>query len=119
MGPERDVLEFVIVPPFEKRAAVAAARERMERYLSERFPGYGFKVGPFAPVGGAETFCVLPLMHFVGDDGQSHACVPPKPWFVLEIAAACEAFELDRLWEAGARSAARKSGPVPDATVRN
>jgi hypothetical protein len=94
MTTEREVLEFIVVPPFEQRAAVAAAKERLEHYLICRFPGYRFKVGPFAPVGDDEEFCVLPLMNFVGDDGKSYMCVPPKRWFVQEIADACRGFDL-------------------------
>lgn len=94
MAIEREVLEFIIVPPFEKRVAVAAAKERFEDYLGRRFPGYTFKVGPFAPVGDAEEFCVLPLMNFLGDDGKSYMCDEPKRWFVREIADACLEFDL-------------------------
>jgi hypothetical protein len=94
---ERQVLEFIIVPPFEQRAAVAAAKERLEHYLICRFPGYRFKVGPFAPVGDDEEFCVLPLMNFVGDDGKSYMCVPPKRWLLLDIAVACKEFDLKGL----------------------
>ncbi|MEH7877001.1 hypothetical protein V7799_04735 [Rhizobium laguerreae] len=92
MATEREVLEFIIVPPFEQRAAVAAARERFENYLANRFPGYSFRVGPFAPVGDEDEFCVLPLMNFVGDDGRSYMCTPPKRWFVKEVANACASF---------------------------
>jgi len=94
MTTEREVLEFIIVPPFEQRAAVAAAKERFENYLGKRFPGYGFRVGPFAPVGNEDDFRVLPLMNFVGDDGKIYMCSPAKRWFIREIAAACAAFDL-------------------------
>ncbi|MDK4720095.1 hypothetical protein PH552_12145 [Rhizobium sp. CNPSo 3968] len=94
MGIEREVLEFVIVPPFDMRAEVAAAKDRLENYLSHQFPGYGFQVGPFAPVGDDEEFCVLPLMNFIGDDGRSYMCIPPKRWLLQEIADACRKFDL-------------------------
>ncbi|MBY3228576.1 MULTISPECIES: hypothetical protein [Rhizobium] len=94
MATEREVLEFIIVPPFEQRAAVAAAKERFENYLANRFPGYSFRVGPFAPVGDEDEFSVLPLMNFLGDDGKSYMCVPPKRWFVSEIADACKQFDM-------------------------
>ncbi|TBY54556.1 hypothetical protein E0H59_13820 [Rhizobium leguminosarum bv. viciae] len=94
MATEREVLEFIIVPPFEQRAAVAAAKERFENYLGSRFPGYRFRVGPFAPVGDDEEFSILPVMNFPGDDGRTYMCTPPKRWFVQEIAAACRQFDL-------------------------
>lgn len=94
---EREVLEFIIVPPFEQRAAVAAAKERFENYLADRFPGYSFRIGPFAPVGDEDEFCVLPLMNFPGDDGKSYMCTAPKRWFVQEIADACRHFDLKGL----------------------
>ncbi|MGO8368906.1 hypothetical protein ACC808_10720 [Rhizobium ruizarguesonis] len=97
MATEREVLEFIIVPPFEQRAAVAAAKERFENYLANRFPGYSFRVGPFAPVGDEEEFSVLPLMNFPGDDGKSYMCTPPKRWFLHEIADACRQFDLKGL----------------------
>ncbi|MGR9076221.1 hypothetical protein [Rhizobium leguminosarum] len=97
MATEREVLEFIIVPPFEQRAAVAAAKERFERYLGNRFPGYRFKIGPFAPVGDEEGFSVLPVMNFPGDDGKSCMCTPPKRWFLQEIADACRDFDLKGL----------------------
>lgn len=91
----REVLEFIIVPPYEQRAAVAAAKERLENFLSHSFPGYSFKVGPFAPVGDEDRFCVLPLMNFVGDDGKSYMCEEPKRWLLQEIANACGRFDLE------------------------
>lgn len=94
MPTEREVLEFIIVPPFEQRAAVAAAKERFESYLANRFPGYSFRIGPFAPVGDEEEFSVLPIMNFPGDDGRSYMCTPPKRWFLQEIADACAGFDL-------------------------
>ncbi len=97
MGIEREVLEFIIVPPFDQRAAVTAAKDRLENYLSQRFPGYAFKVGPFAPVGDDEEFCILPLMNFIGDDGNSYMCIPPKRWLLQDIANACREFDLKGL----------------------
>ncbi|ACI55733.1 hypothetical protein Rleg2_2459 [Rhizobium leguminosarum bv. trifolii WSM2304] len=97
MTTEREVLEFIIVPPFKERAAVGAAKERLEHYLGNRFPGYSFKVGPFAPVGDEEEFCVLPLMNFVGDDGNNYMCTPPRRWLLQEIAHACRGFDLKGL----------------------
>lgn len=93
MGIEREVLEFIIVPPYERRDEIRAAKERMEAYLSNRFPGYSFRVPQFAPVGGDGDFSVIPIMNFPGDDGQSYMCNPPKPWFISEIAAACREFD--------------------------
>jgi hypothetical protein len=90
----REVLAFIIVPPFQQRAAVAAAKERFEDYLSRRFPGYDMKVGPFAPVGDDEDFCILPVMNYPGPNGESFMCEPPKRWFLQEIAAACQEFDL-------------------------
>ncbi|MGM5010001.1 hypothetical protein ACD592_12840 [Rhizobium sp. 969_B3_N1_2] len=95
MTTERDVLEFIIVPPYEQRAAVAAVKERFENYLGNRFLGYRFKVGPFSPVGDEEEFAVLPVMNFPGDDGKSYMCTPPKRWLLHEIADACKQFDLN------------------------
>lgn len=94
MGIERDVLEFIIVPAYARRAAIFASRERMEAYLGNRFPGYSFKVARLGPVGDDEDFCILPIMNFLGDDGGSYMCNPPKPWFVAEIVAACREFDV-------------------------
>ena len=93
MATERDVLEFVIVPPFEKRASIAASKARMEAYLRNRFRGYDFQIAPFAPVGDEDHFCVLPVMNYAGDDGKSYMCVPPQSWFLAEIAQACREFD--------------------------
>ncbi|QIG70444.1 hypothetical protein EVB88_060 [Rhizobium phage RHph_N28_2] len=93
MPTERDVIEFIIVPPFAKRVAVVAAKERLESYLENRFRGYSFRVGSFAPLGDEEEFCVLPLMKFVGDDGRSYMCTSPKKWFLQEISNACREFD--------------------------
>jgi hypothetical protein len=97
MADEREVLEFIIVPPYEKRAAVAAAKDQLANYLERRFPGYQFRIGGFAPVGDEDAFCVLPLMNFLGDDGKSYMCEEPKRWFVQEIADACRKFDLKGL----------------------
>ncbi|MBX4870614.1 hypothetical protein HJA85_27215 [Rhizobium bangladeshense] len=92
MRTERDVVEFIIVPPFAQRAAVAAAKDRLAAYLENRFRGYTFRVGPFAPVGDEEEFCVVPLMNFVGDDGKSYMCTRPNRWLLMDIAEACRSF---------------------------
>jgi hypothetical protein len=95
---ERDVVEFIIVPPLNKLTAVGAARERMVHYLAGKFPGYRFIIPKMVPVDGDEDeFAVLPLMNFAGDDGNSYMCNPPKPWLMAEIAQACKEFDLDGL----------------------
>lgn len=65
-------------------------------FLGNRFPGYSFKVVRLGPVGDDDDFCVLPVMNFLGDDGRSYMCTPPKPWLVAEIAAACRGFDVGR-----------------------
>lgn len=91
----KEVLEFIVVPPFSKRAEVDATKERLIAYLGYQFPGYTFKIGPFVPVGDEDRFTVLPVMNFVGDDGKSRMCDEPKRWFLQEIANACASFELN------------------------
>jgi hypothetical protein len=94
MAIEKEVLEFIIVPPYSRRSEIFAAKERMEAYLGNRFPGYSFKLARLGPVGDDDDFCVLPVMNFLGDDGRSYMCTPPKSWFMAEIAAACGHFDV-------------------------
>lgn len=96
----REVLEFVIVPPYEQRSALGAAKERFEHYLANRFRGFTFKLGPFAPVGDDGDFQVLPIMNFVGDDGKARMCEKPSTWLLREITAACREFDLNRSFAA-------------------
>ncbi|WP_426235801.1 hypothetical protein [Pararhizobium sp. DWP1-1-3] len=91
---ERDVIQYIIVPPFERRGKVIGAKERLEQYLGGRFPGNSFTVARFAPIGDDQQFCVLPIMNFVGDNGKSYMCREPKRWFMQEIAQACREFDL-------------------------
>jgi hypothetical protein len=51
MAIEKEVLEFIIVPPYARRSEIFAAKERMEAYLGNRFPGYSFKIARLGPVG--------------------------------------------------------------------
>ena len=97
MDTERDVIQYIIVAPFEQRDKVIAVKERLEAYLGDRFPGNAFTVARFAPIGDDEEFCVLPIMNFVGDDGNSYMCKEPKRWFMREIAQACREFDLQGL----------------------
>lgn len=90
----REVLEFIIVPPFSKRAEVDAAKERLVAYLGYHFPGYTFKVARFVPVVDEDRFTVLPVMNFVGDDGKSFMCEQPRRWLIRDIADACAMFKL-------------------------
>lgn len=92
MAIEQDVLEFIIAPPYERRAAIFASKERMEAYLENRFPGYSFKIARLGPVGDDEDFCILPVMNFLGDDGKSYVCNEPKSWFIGDVAASCRSF---------------------------
>lgn len=93
MAIEQDVLEFIIVPPYERRAAIFASKERMEAYLGNRFPGYSFKIARLGPVGDDEDFCILPVMNFIDGEGVSRMCNEPKPWLIAEIAGACREFD--------------------------
>lgn len=97
MNNQRDVIEYIVMPPLDQRDAVMAAKERFEHYLSNRFPGNTFKISPFVPVGDGEDFCVLPIMNYQGDDGHSYMCNQPKRWFMQEIAQACREFDLKGL----------------------
>lgn len=94
MAIEQEVLEFIIVPPYARRTEIFAAKERLEAYLGNRFPGYSFKLARLGPVGDDDDFCVLPVMNFLGDDGHSYMCTPPKSWFMAEIAAACRGLDI-------------------------
>lgn len=96
MATERDVIQYIVVPPFAQRDKVIAAKEPLEHYLGGRFPGNSFTVARFAPIGDDEEFCVLPIMNFVGDDGKSYMCTPPKRWLLREIAETCQLFDADR-----------------------
>ncbi|MGQ3213810.1 MAG: hypothetical protein ACT6U0_09895 [Shinella sp.] len=93
MAVEKDVLEFIIIPPYARRSKVFASKERMEAYLGNRFPGYSFKVARLGPVGDDDDFCILPVMNFLGDDGHSYMCNEPKSWFLADIASACREFD--------------------------
>jgi hypothetical protein len=93
MRTERDVIQYIVVPPFGLRDKVIASKERLEQYLGDRFPGNSFTIARFAPIGDDVEFCVLPMMNFVGDDGRSYMCKEPKRWFMLEIAEACRSFD--------------------------
>jgi len=90
---KREVLEYIIVPPYERASQVAASAERLKDYLSRRFPGYGFRIADFAPVGDDDEFCVLPIMNFLNPDGRSVMCEPPSRWFMADIAQACREFD--------------------------
>jgi hypothetical protein len=91
---EREVTEFVVVPPYAERHVVEAAKERMKHYLENRFPGYTFRISEFAPVGDEGDFCVVPMMGYIGDDGKSRWCEEPKRWLVSDIVQACSDFDL-------------------------
>lgn len=93
MAIEQDVLEFIIVPPYARRSEIFAAKERLEAYLGNRFPGYSFKVARLGPVGDDDDFCVIPIMNFIDSEGSSRMCTPPKSWFLSEISAACRGFD--------------------------
>lgn len=93
MAIEQDVLEFIIVPPYARRSEIFAAKERMEAYLGNRFPGYSFKIARLGPVGDDEDFCVIPVMNFIDGEGVSRMCNEPKSWLIAEIGAACRAFD--------------------------
>lgn len=90
---ERDVVEFIIIPPLARRHEIVQAKERMEDYLSRRFPKHIFRVSPFAVVDDEDLFCVLPIMNFLGDDGKAYMCNDPGRWLMREIAQACEEFD--------------------------
>lgn len=91
---EREVTEFAVIPPYAERHLVEAAKERMKHYLERRFPGYTFRIAPFAPVGDEGDFCVVPIMGFVGDDGESRLCDEPECCLVSDIHQACRDFDL-------------------------
>lgn len=93
MAIEKEVLEFIIVSPYERRSETFAAKERMEAYLGNRFPGYSFKIARLGPVGDDDDFCILPVMNFIDGEGVSRMCTPPKSWFMAEVSKACQEFD--------------------------
>lgn len=90
---ERDVIEFIIVPPFNRRQEIYNAKERLLDYLKKRFPAYTFSIPGFAPVGDEVEFSVVPIMNYCGDDGKSYMCAQPKRWVMAEIADFCADFD--------------------------
>lgn len=93
MAIEKEVLEFIIVPPYARRTEVFAAKERLEAYLGNRFPGYNFKLARLGPVGDDDDFCVIPIMNFIDGEGACRMCTPPKPWLIADIASKCRQFD--------------------------
>jgi hypothetical protein len=91
---EREVTEFIIVPPYNDRDAICRAKERFTAFLAARFPGYAFKVVPVAPVDDEEDFTVIPVMNFVDDEGRMQMCVYPKLWLMADIGRTCQEFDL-------------------------
>jgi len=89
----REVLEYIIVPPYERAAQVADSAERLKDHLTRKFPGYSFKISGFVPVGDEEEFCVLPIMNYLSPDGRSLMCEQPNRWFMADIAQACRDFD--------------------------
>ncbi len=89
----REVLEYIIVPPYERASEVAASSERLKDHLLRKFPGYSFKISGFVPVGDEEEFCVLPIMNYLSPDGRSLMCEQPNRWFMADIAQACRDFD--------------------------
>jgi len=93
MDTEREVLEFVIVPPYNDRRAIFEARERLSCFLQQKFPGYTFTIVAVAPVDDEDEFNVVPVMSFVDDTGRMRMCIYPKIMFMADIAAACRTFD--------------------------
>ncbi|MCO4316313.1 hypothetical protein M8997_003885 [Phyllobacterium sp. 21LDTY02-6] len=91
---QRQVGDFVIVAPFEKRAAASAQKDMFTAYLKRCFPKLNFAIAPFAPVDSAGGFSVIPIMGAVGGDGECSLCEPPSRWLIAEIIKACERFDL-------------------------
>lgn len=92
----KEVLEFIIVPPYEDREKVAEAKDRLEDYLSRKFPGYKFRVSGFVPIGDDEDFAIVPIMNYLGEDGKAYMCSQPKAWFMTDILRACRDFHEGR-----------------------
>lgn len=93
---ERQVTEFIVVPPLALKDEVALAKERFAHHLTSRFPGYAFKISTFVPIGDADAFFVMPVMNFLGDNGKSYMCLPPSRWLLNDIATACTEFDLSK-----------------------
>lgn len=95
---EREVLEFVIVPPYPKRHAIAASEAHFSDFLKRRFRGYSFRVAGVAPVGSDDddSFHVIPVMSFTDDAGVMRMCEPPQSWIIAEISEACRQFSANK-----------------------
>ena len=89
----REVTEFIIVPPYNARDAVCRAKERFTDFLTQKFPGYAFKVVSVAPVDDEDVFNVIPVVSF-DDEGEMRMCIYPKLQLVADIARACSKFEI-------------------------
>ncbi len=92
MGIEREVLEFIIVPPFNERASIYNDREKLSGFLRTKFPGYAFTVVAVAPVDDEDEFNVIPVMSFLDDEGRMRMCVYPSLLLMGAIARECETF---------------------------
>jgi hypothetical protein len=92
---QNEVLEFVVVPPYHRRHAIAAAERQFADFLQRRFRGYQFRIAGIAPVGDPddEGFHVLPIMNYVDPDGVERMCAPPQAWLLSEIASVCSDFD--------------------------
>lgn len=91
---EREVRDFVIVSPYAKRVEVIAAKERLQDYMSRRFPKFKFTVALCAPIDDRDEFAVIPVIGVIGNKGKCDLCEKPKPWLISELTIACAEFDL-------------------------
>lgn len=88
----KEVTEFIVVPPYERTAEVLRSKDRFKDYLARKFPGYVFNIVDFSPVGEDEDFHIIPSMMFMLPDGNLEMCEKPPRWLLREMASACQDF---------------------------
>lgn len=92
----KEVTEFFIIPPTEKRAKIVQSKEQFEDYLSRQFPGHIFHLTDTSPVFDEDEFTVMPLINHIDDEGKSRLCEKPSEDFINDIALSCWKFDFHR-----------------------
>lgn len=92
------VSQFVIVPPTGQTDVYLGAQDRFSAYLSDHFPGYGFRITGNSPFV-SDEFVVVPIMgggESNRADGGFEMRAPPERTVLDEILQVCQRFDVSK-----------------------
>lgn len=92
----KEVTQFFIIPPADKRTIIVQSKEQFEDFMLRQFPGHIFHLTDISHNFEEDEFTVIPLINYIDGEGNSRMCEKPEQVLIDMIVTSCRKFDFKK-----------------------